>query len=88
MSWRDSAACTGADADLFFPPPGMGIKGALYYCYRCPVVPECGEYASSLIPHQGAMVVAGKIGVWGAMSAAKRSDGRSGGSRALRGRTR
>ena len=86
MSWRDSAACLGADADLFFPDRGESIKGALYYCYRCPVVPECGEYASTLIQHRGALVVAGKAGVWGGMSAAVRSDTRSGGSRALRGR--
>ncbi len=82
MGWRDNAACLGADTNLFFPDRGAGIKGALYYCHRCSVTVECGEYASTLVKHRGVWVVAGKIGVWGGMSAAMRS----GGGRALRGR--
>ena len=88
MGWRDSAACLGADNGLFFPDRGASIKPALYFCHRCPVVQQCGEYASSLVKHRGALVVAGKAGVWSGLSAAQRSDTRSGGSRALRGRRR
>ena len=91
MGWRDSAACLGADTNLFFPARGIPITGALYYCNKCPVVEACAEYAQTLIPMplgKGRVAVAGKIGVWGGVSSSMRSDRRTGGSRATRGRTR
>ncbi len=53
MTWRDEAACLGADPDLFFPDETVRVspKGRLAYdrqvaeavevCGRCPVTAEC-----------------------------------------------
>lgn len=50
--WKDMAACSGMDTDLFFSPDnpgkGTGITGeperislAKMICSRCPVRPDC-----------------------------------------------
>jgi WhiB family redox-sensing transcriptional regulator len=50
--WRDRAACTGEDPELFFPPGASNT--ALYLaqaarakrvCAACPVREICGEWA-------------------------------------------
>ena len=47
ISWRDRAACRGADPDLFFPDEGnaAGIERAKQTCASCPVSWECLSYA-------------------------------------------
>ena len=49
-SWRESAACLGADTELFFPvgsagPATAGIRAAKAFCGRCPVRACCLTYA-------------------------------------------
>jgi hypothetical protein len=56
-AWHRSAACRGADPDLFFPERADGPPvAALSYCEACPVRPQC------LAP---ALEVASTVGVWG-----------------------
>lgn len=46
MSWRDRAACLGADPDLFFPERGGHPNApAKAVCGDCPVSDECLAYA-------------------------------------------
>jgi WhiB family redox-sensing transcriptional regulator len=45
MSWRESAACRGANADLFFPERGASTRPAKAICAACSVQAECLEYA-------------------------------------------
>lgn len=49
-SWRESAACLGADTELFFPvgfagPAASDIQAAKAFCARCPVRACCLTYA-------------------------------------------
>lgn len=48
-SWRESAACLGADTELFFPAgvtgPAADIHAAKAICGRCPVRACCLAYA-------------------------------------------
>lgn len=49
-SWRESAACLGADTELFFPvgftgPAAADIRAAKAFCERCPVRACCLAYA-------------------------------------------
>ena len=49
-SWRESAACLGADTELFFPvgsagPAAVGIRAAKAFCARCRVRACCLAYA-------------------------------------------
>jgi len=49
-SWRESAACLGADTELFFPvgsagPAAAGIRAAKAFCGGCPVRACCLAYA-------------------------------------------
>lgn len=49
-SWRDDAACRGADPDLFFPigtagPVRRQIDEAKRICRTCPVQPQCLAWA-------------------------------------------
>ena len=60
-NWRTAAACLMADPDLFFPispagPSERQIARAKAICARCPVRPECLEFALS----QGLA-----YGIWG-----------------------
>jgi WhiB family transcriptional regulator, redox-sensing transcriptional regulator len=50
FSWRESAACQGADTELFFPvgvtgPAAAEIRAAKTFCGRCPVRDCCLAYA-------------------------------------------
>lgn len=47
LTWRDHAACRGADLNLFFPGVGQNktIPLALAYCSACPVREPCLRYA-------------------------------------------
>ncbi|MGH8904598.1 MAG: WhiB family transcriptional regulator [Egibacteraceae bacterium] len=60
MSWRDKAACLGADPDLFFPvgttgPAAEQADWAKAICADCPVRDACLDTA---IAH-------GELGIWG-----------------------
>ena len=68
--WRESAACKGADIDLFFPPSNEGwLEKRVYpqrngeaireYCDNCPVKIEC------LLT---AIEECEMFGIWGGMS--------------------
>jgi WhiB family redox-sensing transcriptional regulator len=50
MTWRTSAACLGADPDLFFANKGENWKSwtAKAICRSCPVKAECLSYACEL----------------------------------------
>ncbi|MFF7046988.1 WhiB family transcriptional regulator [Streptomyces griseorubiginosus] len=52
MEWLRRAACVGEDPELFFPVGTLGpavrdITAAKQVCARCPVRPECLEWALS-----------------------------------------
>ena len=59
--WRDRAACSGLDPDLFFPVSTSGaslteIDAARRVCQRCPVTTPCLSWALGL----------GQVsGIWG-----------------------
>jgi WhiB family redox-sensing transcriptional regulator len=62
-SWRDRAACRGADPDLFFPERGESADPARQVCARCPVRQPCLAYAlDNGITH----------GVWGGLTERER----------------
>jgi WhiB family redox-sensing transcriptional regulator len=61
--WAAHAACRGANPDLFFPPKGGPATPAKAYCARCPVRPECLDYA----------ITAGEThGIWGGLAERER----------------
>jgi WhiB family transcriptional regulator, redox-sensing transcriptional regulator len=67
--WVSRGACQRADPDLFFPvtdqgPAAAQVAAAKDVCRRCPVQPECLEFA--LISGQ-------RFGVWGGASEQERS---------------
>ena len=52
-SWRDHAACSKVDPDLFFPVTTSGasltdIEAAKRVCQRCPVMTSCLRWALDL----------------------------------------
>jgi WhiB family transcriptional regulator, redox-sensing transcriptional regulator len=59
--WRDHAACSGLDPDLFFPVSTSGaslteIEAVRRVCQRCPVMTPCLRWALDL----------GQVsGIWG-----------------------
>ncbi len=66
--WRKHAACNGCDVELFFPVGVTGpavdqIEAAKAVCGRCPVQPECLDFA--LVTNQ-------ECGVWGGASEEER----------------
>lgn len=62
-SWRDKAACRGADSDVFFPERGESADPARQVCARCPVRQPCLVYAIDKgIAH----------GVWGGLAERER----------------
>jgi WhiB family redox-sensing transcriptional regulator len=56
-SWRERAACTGIDPDLFFPERGDRTEPAKAVCATCPVVAPC--LASALREHESFGVFGG-----------------------------
>ncbi len=58
MEWLRSAACVGEDPELFFPVGTTGpalreIEEAKRVCARCPVTPECLDWALDNGPMSG-----------------------------------
>ncbi|HEY0716138.1 MAG TPA: WhiB family transcriptional regulator [Streptosporangiaceae bacterium] len=50
FAWRESAACLGADTELFFPVGALGpaaadVRAAKALCGHCPVQDVCLSYA-------------------------------------------
>jgi WhiB family transcriptional regulator, redox-sensing transcriptional regulator len=50
MEWLRSAACVGEDPEVFFPVGTTGpalreIAAAKRVCARCPVTPQCLQFA-------------------------------------------
>lgn len=79
MEWRESAGCTKASPDLFFPEGEEGIPRpraeyeqakaeAKGICAACPVQAQCLEFA--VLTHQ-------KFGIWGGMTGKERRRYRS-----------
>lgn len=57
--WRAKARCAGLDTNEFFPAMGVNIRHIKEFCFECPVVVECGDWAiENRIEH----------GVWGGLS--------------------
>ena len=56
-SWVDSAACSDADPELFFPERNSYAREAKAVCAGCPVVDACRDYATNS--------PVGLAGVWG-----------------------
>lgn len=63
LSWQDSANCSGADQDLFFPERGASTRKAKAICAACSVKEECLEFAIT----QGE-----RFGIWGGLSERER----------------
>lgn len=52
MEWLRQAACAGEDPEMFFPMGNQGpalaaVAAAKRVCARCPVTPECLDWALS-----------------------------------------
>ena len=45
LSWRQHAACRGADPDIFYPSSDEEAEEAKAICATCPVRQACLEYA-------------------------------------------
>ena len=58
--WRDDAACSGTDADLFFPPgeDETAAMAAKRICGMCPVQEQCLQYALATNQTEGGTVAA------------------------------
>ncbi|MER5784699.1 WhiB family transcriptional regulator [Streptomyces mobaraensis] len=70
MDWRQYAACTEEDPDLFFPigtgaPALAQAEGAKSVCARCPVREECLRWA---------VETRQEYGVWGGTSEGDRRE--------------
>jgi WhiB family redox-sensing transcriptional regulator len=66
--WRDNAACTDQESDLFFASEltatgKADVRHAKTICWRCPSLQPCGQWA--LETRQA-------FGVWGGMSERER----------------
>lgn len=57
--WRPLALCSQVDPELWYPEKGGSTQAAKKICRRCPVRPECFDYA---------MEVDDRFGVWGGYS--------------------
>lgn len=63
-SWREQAACRGADTDLWVSPLGGNYAEARAVCKTCPVQPDCLAWAVEVrIP----------CGMWGGLGPAERA---------------
>lgn len=72
--WRDDAACSGMDGEIWFPvvhTPGWEdqLARAKKICAACPVRQECLEYA---------LDTGQRAGVWGGLSEKERQELRDG----------
>lgn len=63
QEWREAAACAGLDPDLFFVPRSASNEAARLICARCPVQPDCLDYALANNENHG---------IWGGKSELER----------------
>ena len=61
--WLEHAACVGTDTAIFFVRRGEPARQALAICARCPVRPECLEFA---------LVNDERFGIWGGTTETRR----------------
>jgi WhiB family redox-sensing transcriptional regulator len=61
--WQDRGLCAQTDPEAFFPDKGESTRLAKLVCARCPVRPECLEYA---------LESGERFGVWGGLSERER----------------
>ena len=72
--WSDFAACLGhratfeATYDARAIHRAQAVRDAIAVCRRCPVRPQCGEWANERVPnmHFGSIPRHGFAGVWSA----------------------
>ena len=62
-TWRDRAACVGAEREVFFPTQGEDVRRAKAVCAACPVRADCLDYA---------MRWDIRYGIWGGLSEKQR----------------
>ena len=79
MNWRGSAACRGADPELFFPDSDIKsartqVKTAKVICRGCPVSATCLNWA---------LTSGQEAGIWGGLTEAERHRLRRRGRRLL-----
>lgn len=53
QAWRQRAACTGVDPDIFYPLTDDEAAEAKSICAQCPVRQPCLEYALSTRERDG-----------------------------------
>ena len=63
LSWRQHAACRGADPDTFYPATDEEAEEAKAVCATCPVRQACLEYA---------LANRERDGVWGGLTERER----------------
>ncbi len=63
LSWRQHAACRGADPDIFYPATDEEAEEAKAVCATCPVRQACLEYA---------LANRERDGVWGGLTERER----------------
>ena len=63
VSWRQHAACRGADPDIFYPATDEEAEEAKAVCATCPVRQACLEYA---------LANRERDGVWGGLTERER----------------
>jgi WhiB family redox-sensing transcriptional regulator len=61
--WMDSALCTQADPDAWFPDQGGSAKEAKKVCRACPVAVECLDFA---------LATNERFGIWGGLTELER----------------
>lgn len=44
--WFSKGICRGEDPEVFFPPPSQRADKAREICERCPVMRDCGDWAT------------------------------------------
>lgn len=59
LAWMDRGRCASLPPNTMFPETAAGVEIAKRICARCPVQPQCLEYA---------LAVREEHGVWGGTS--------------------
>lgn len=62
-AWFERAECKEMDPEIFFPLPSQSDRLAIEICHKCPVMEECGEWAT---------VNAISDGIWGGLTPGQR----------------
>ena len=65
VRWRAMAACKGIDSDIFFSNFTKDADAARAICAKCPVKPDCLEYAIANKETEG---------IWGGTSEIQRKN--------------